>query len=41
MKEKSEFEKFRDMAKTVVNASKQKKRKPKKKSTKKPTRKGA
>ncbi len=36
---KSEFEKFRDMAKTVVNAPKEKKRKPKAK-PKKPKKKG-
>lgn len=39
-KEKSEFEKFKDMAKIVVNAPKPKKRKPKKKPTKKPKKKG-
>ncbi len=39
-KEKSEFEKFKDMAKTVVNVPKEKKRKPKKKPTKKPKKKG-
>jgi len=38
-KEKSEFEKFKDMAKTVVNTPKEKKRKPKKPS-KKPKKKG-
>lgn len=40
MKEKSEFEKFKDMAKTVVNVPKEKKRKPKKKPKKTPKKKG-
>ena len=39
-KEKSEFEKFKDMAKTVVNVPKEKKRKPKKKPKKTPKKKG-
>jgi len=39
-KEKSEFEKFKDMAKTVVNTPKETKRKPKKKPAKKPKKKG-
>lgn len=37
---KSEFEKFKDMAKTVVNAPKEKKRKPKAQPKKKPKKKG-
>jgi len=36
---KSEFEKFKDMAKTVVNTPKEKKRKPKKQPKKKPKKK--
>lgn len=39
-KEKSEFDKFRDMAKTVVNVPKETKRKPKAKPKKKPKKKG-
>jgi hypothetical protein len=39
-KDKSEFEKFRDMTKTVVNVPKEKKRKPKKQPKKKPKKKG-
>jgi hypothetical protein len=39
-REKSEFEKFKDMAKTVVNAPKEKKRKPKAKPKKKPKKRG-
>src|SRR3990167_8476509 len=39
-KDKSEFEKFKDMAKTVVNVPKEKTRKPKNKPAKKPKKKG-
>ena len=40
MKEKTEFDKFRDMVKVIVKAPKAKKRKTPKKRTKKPKRKG-